>query len=162
MARGQERARRWATREWGERRAEGSSVSPPPKASQRPFEAGLLPHPPTKEEGGGMGVGGAPRTGVPGQPGGGWELREPRQCNSWCGSPWALGRLSLELGRWARGSRTAGSLPGSAPGSLSDRSMCPPFLDSISLPRKYPSLRKQDFLSWKGLESPAYERNIKN
>ena len=76
--------------------------------------------------------------------------------------PGALGRLSLELGRWARGSRTAGSLPGSAPGSLSDRSMCPPFLDSISLPHKYPSLRKQDFLSWKGLESPAYERNIKN
>lgn len=110
-----------------------------------------------------MGVGSAPRTGVSGQPGGGWELRELQgSAAHGVEVPGALGRLSLELGRWARGSRTAGSPAGSAPSSLSDRGRCPPFLDSASLPRKYPSPRKQDFLPWKGLESLAYERNIKN
>lgn len=58
MARGQERASRRATREWGQRRAEGSSVSPPPKASQRPCEADLLPTHQTKrrEEAWGLGL----------------------------------------------------------------------------------------------------------
>ena len=161
-ARGQERVRRRAVRKWGERRAEGSSVSPATKASQRPFEASLLPHPPNKEEGGGMGVGGVPRTGVPGQARRWLGARRTKAMKLTEWSPRGAREALSGTGQVGRGGRTAGSSPGSAPGSLRDQGVCPPFLNSVSLPCKYPSPRKQDFLPWKGLESLAYERDIKN
>ena len=69
------------------------------KASQRPFEAGLLPHPPKRrEEAWGVGV----RQGQarPGQEAAGSSENQGNAAHG-VEVPGAPGRLSLEVGRWA-------------------------------------------------------------
>lgn len=125
-----------------------SRVSPvsAAKASQRPFEAGLLPTLQTKE---GRGAG------IRGQAGGGWELWRTKAGVRDCTSP--RGHQRPCIGYWRAGPGEGGCwLPGRAPGTGAQA--CPLGLSCPS--SKVPS-KKTGFSELEGAESLAQDRNLK-